>query len=93
MSTKPTLGSIAISILLTILIWDMLFFMVNALVSAFDFRSFITRYDAWFLQPVVDFFTSLYGWMTTIIGNASALVFLIIISYIYDLTEAEWEPS
>lgn len=91
MPSKPVIGEIALSIIILLLMWNIVFFMINALVGFFDFQTLIAEYDPWFLKPLVDFYTSFYGWFTTIIVDATALTFLIVISYVYDLTEAEWE--
>lgn len=88
---RETLGQIALSIIIILIIWDALAFMLNMFYNLFDLRQTIAKYDPWFFKPAVDVIVLLFSWYGTIIANATGLTLLLIISYIYDLTEVEWE--
>lgn len=86
---RTTEGSIVLSILTVLFVWNIFFVLVNALVRLIDINSILSQYDPHFLKPAVDFVTSLNGWFLTILGNAFGFLTLLIISYVYDITEVE----
>lgn len=83
-------GKVVLSILMLIFVWDVFFIVINEMLKAIDLKNLIQQYDPWFLAPAITFVTSMYSWMLTIVGNAVALVVLLVISYMYDLSEVEW---